>query len=352
MTVLDTNRKQDPRTMLQGEYRYQLHSNNYNLLVMLLGRVDEADRSSFLEMVADCINVFPACLKNQSVSYPSWNSHSSELPLVAEFLVRNGGRHLFFKTLESCKPSPGIAIMLLQVEDIIALNYPIFSESEYSILALAIDRLRSVAYDLSTRVRTHGQMGTPWDQYGFSGTAVSLKICEYCDQVSELSRKASFLYLENSLTEGVNLEINQDKYVVEDFLEQFDFSKPLLTALNEAERLNTPGATELELKSSMGHLRSFLEQLHTEAILQIRAKKNIAPPADDKWGTQLAYLRVNNFLSKQEEQFVGGLYVVISDEAVHPLIAKREYARLSRNVIIEYALLFLLKLEKLGIAKR
>jgi hypothetical protein len=98
-TVLDTNRMKNPRTMLQGKYRYQLHSNNYNLLVMLLGRVDEADRSSFLEVVADRINVFPACLKNQLASFPSWNSHSSELPMVAEFLARNGGRHLFFKTL-------------------------------------------------------------------------------------------------------------------------------------------------------------------------------------------------------------------------------------------------------------
>jgi hypothetical protein len=225
-------------------------------------------------------------------------------------------------------------------------------ESEYAILALAIGCLRSVAYDLSIHVRTYGQIGTPWDRYDLSGTAVGLKICEYCDQLRELCRKASFLYLENSLTEGVNLEINQDKYVVENFLEKFDFSKPLLTALNEAERLNSPGVTELELKSSMGHLRSFLEQLHTEAVPQIRAKKNIAPPVDDKWGTQLAYLRANNFLSKQEEQFVGGLYAVISDEAVHPLIAKREYARLSRNVVIEYALVFLYKFEKLGIANQ
>ncbi len=98
----------------------------------------------------------------------------------------------------------------------------------------------------------------------------------------------------------------------------------------------------------MGHLRSFLEFLHSEAIPQIQKKKKIAPPADGKWGTQLTYLRVNGFLSKQEEQFVAGLYVVISDEAVHPLIAKREYARLSRNVVIEYALLFLRKLEKLA----
>jgi hypothetical protein len=63
----------------------------------------------------------------------------------------------------------------------------------------------------------------------------------------------------------------------------------------------------------------------------------------------LTYLRVNDFLSKQEEQFVAGLYVVISDEGIHPLIAKKEYARLARNVVIEYALLFLRKLEQLAL---
>jgi hypothetical protein len=62
----------------------------------------------------------------------------------------------------------------------------------------------------------------------------------------------------------------------------------------------------------------------------------------------LTYLRVNDFLSRQEEQLVAGLHAVISDEAVHPLIARREYARLARNVVIEYALLFLRKLEELG----
>jgi hypothetical protein len=98
----------------------------------------------------------------------------------------------------------------------------------------------------------------------------------------------------------------------------------------------------------MGHLRSFLEHLHKEWTPRIQKRKKIAGPMDGKWGTQLAYIRANDFLSKQEEQLVAGLYAVISDEAVHPLIGKREYARLSRNVVIEYALLFLRKLEKLG----
>lgn len=115
--------------------------------------------------------------------------------------------------------------------------------------------------------------------------------------------------------------------------------------------MSSPGAAEMKLKSSMGHLRSFLEQFHAEATPQIDRLRMVGPPADGRWGTLLAHLSASSFLSNQEEKFVAALYVLISDEAVHPLIAKREYARLARNVVIEYALLFLRKLEQLGVGK-
>jgi hypothetical protein len=68
-------------------------------------------------------------------------------------------------------------------------------------------------------------------------------------------------------------------------------------------------------------------------------------------GDGLAYLRANCVLSQAEESFAASLYTLISDEAVHPLFSEREYARLFRNVSIEYALLFLSKLEKLGLKR-
>lgn len=39
----------------------------------------------------------------------------------------------------------------------------------------------------------------------------------------------------------------------------------------------------------------------------------------------------------------------MSDTGVHPLVAEREYARLMRNMSIEYDLLLLTKLDKLGL---
>jgi hypothetical protein len=348
-SALVENRSENPRTILKGEQLYQFHSQNYNLLVTLFGRVEEADRTAFLEALAGRLKLFPAVVHNAAASFPSYGPQTSELPLVVEFLIRNGGRRLFVKTLAMCQPSPGIAIMLRQLEDIIALSYQIFSESEYESFSVAVANLRSTAFRVYNHIRI-GQIAETkhWKAHGQNGATISWKICELCDSLTELCRKAGFLHLENALTENVNLEVNQDKYVVASFLEKFGFSGPLLTALNEAEKLNAAGATESELKSSMGHLRSFLENLHSEAIPQIQQKARTHPPTDDKWGTGLTYLRANGFLSKQEEGFVAGVYTLISDEAVHPLIAKREYSRLSRNVVIEYALLFLRKLEQLG----
>jgi len=51
-------------------------------------------------------------------------------------------------------------------------------------------------------------------------------------------------------------------------------------------------------------------------------------------------------LTKTEEAFVTSLYALVSDTGVHPLVAEREYARLVRNMNIEYGLLFLTRVEK------
>ena len=69
-----------------------------------------------------------------------------------------------------------------------------------------------------------------------------------------------------------------------------------------------------------------------------------------KWGEALKYLFENSILTKPEELFASQFYTLMSDTGVHPLIAEREYARLMRNMSIEYGLLLLTKLSKLGLS--
>jgi hypothetical protein len=198
--------------------------------------------------------------------------------------------------------------MLLQLEDIIALNHSIFSDSEYSGLVAASGEIRSAALKLFGQAKRITLVEhSVWEKFGFDPSAVSSDIVKRCDSVLELCRKASFLHLKSSLTEGVNLEVNQDKYVVEGFLDRLGFSKPLLASLNEAEQLNRASSSALELKSSLGHLRSFIETLHLEAVPKICATKNLTPPTEAKWGSQLYFLSSSKILTEQEEKLVAGL---------------------------------------------
>jgi hypothetical protein len=68
-----------------------------------------------------------------------------------------------------------------------------------------------------------------------------------------------------------------------------------------------------------------------------------------KWGDALKYLFDNGILVKAQEQFAAALFTLMSDTGIHPLIAEREYARLMRNMSIEYGLLLLTKLDKSGL---
>jgi hypothetical protein len=120
-----------------------------------------------------------------------------------------------------------------------------------------------------------------------------------------------------------------------------------LQALNAAERDYRASATPFELKSCQSHLRSFLEGLHEQVCQAIPHESETM--LGKNWGKSTAFLRESGLLSRQEEEFATSLYTLISDEGVHPLTTEREYARLLRNMVIEYGLLFLTKADKAGI---
>ena len=130
-------------------------------------------------------------------------------------------------------------------------------------------------------------------------------------------------------------------------MEKLGFTPLLIQSLDEADRLYRADATQFELKSNLGHLRSFLEQLHIQACAALNKQRG--GPLPSKWGEALAYLLDNAVLTKPEELFAARFYTLMSDAGVHSLIAEREYARLMRNMSIEYGLLLLSKLDKFGL---
>jgi hypothetical protein len=172
------------------------------------------------------------------------------------------------------------------------------------------------------------------------------QIVKSIDGIAQECRQARFWYLKGRLQRTVNIEVESDKSRIEGFLTKLGFNDDMIKTLNAAENDYRSTTNPFELKSCLGHIRSFLEHLHREAAKSIAAAAG--DTVVDRWGDATAYLRQQGYFTKQHETFIASLYTLISDTSVHPLGAEREYARLLRNVVIEYGVMFLTVLAKKG----
>jgi hypothetical protein len=347
---LGSMRSERPRQVTEDPAMFRFQSVNYNLLCTIFSQVPADSRPSFIRDISLRLKSERSCARNRTNEFPRWNGFASESPLVAEFLVRNGGKNELFAILFDKTPRfiPSHALLLLQLEEMIALNYSIFTDSEYGQLSEVIKSFAAVAAALHQDYLKRNIFDVHYQEIGnVNGRKLCYDIILSSNGIIEECRKARYLYLKGLLLEGVNLEINQDKTSVETYLHQLGFTRPLIDSLNEAERLYLNQATQFDFKNCLGHLRSFLESLQAQAMPAINSKCGGTLRID--WGGGLAYLAQKSVVSKAEEQFAVGLFRLISDEGVHPLIAEREYARLARNMVIEYALLFLKKVDRFGV---
>jgi hypothetical protein len=346
-------RLQRPRTVVENGKLFKFDSTNHGLLCALLSQLSIGEHKSFVAYIATRLHWGVGCSKKPyGPNYPKWCGLVSELPLVVEFLVRNGGKAQLFETLanEETKSIPGHMLMLLQLEDLISLNFLQFTDAEYEQLSSAVAGFGKRAEEKAAEYQRSNIQTMKWPDIGETGSwGLYRDIAASCSGIVEECRKARYFYLKGALQEGLNLEVNQDKTAVEAYLHQFGFAPSLVDTLNEAERLYRLQGTLFDSKNSLGHLRSFLENVQKQAMPKIHARYGGDPPLE--WGAGLAYLARNAILSKAEEQLAVSLYRLISDEGVHPLIAQREYVRLARNMVIEYSLLFLKKIEKLGLLR-
>lgn len=343
---LQVGRSQRPRAVEENPRKWIFKSGNYNLLSALYSQVSSDMRSGFMRGLFRRIALSTSCAKSVRTPYPGWYELVSELPLVAEFGVRNGATHVLLSALTEAPLTPGVVIMLRQFEEMVALNFTVFSEAEF-------DQLKDSVLTLNKNSKlkpSHPQAEQTWAGKTIRLSGLFNELVASSNGIIEQCRKAKYFYLKQSLLQGLNIEINQDKDAVQSQLKTLGFSGLLAGSLDEAERLYLDGGNAFNLKASMGHLRSFLENLHKETFAAAHAKFGGNLPSS--WGDGVNYLRDMKVLSTKEQQFVINLYAIISDQAVHALVAERQYARLFRNVVIEYALLFLWRLEALGVTRQ
>jgi hypothetical protein len=331
-------RRRRPRVVHESPDEFRFRGTNYELLLALFSQVSTGDRPSFVAFLVSRWSKLAS-------------SSSGDVPLIAEFCIRTGNKEALVDAIQKAPLTLGLVAVLHQLEETIALNFNLFSDDELGRLAKVLSAVSANAYRKTySSIGPRGGPAAKNPEYDPKIASTAKETVSVCNGLVEECTQARYWYLKGVLQQSANLEVNVDKAKVEGYLKSLGFSGPLLEALNSAEQDFRSTATLFELKSSLGHLRSFMEGLHEQACQPIAAKAGTAAPK--KWGKSTEMLRGNALLTVQEEQFATALYALISDEGVHPLFAEREYARLLRNMAIEYGLMFLTKLEKAGINVR
>ena len=349
---LETERRMRPRPVHESPDEYVFRSTNYDMLLVLFSQFQNPERGNFVSALLKRIPSELAAHKmHDNARFPSFHGTMSELPLVAEFCVRTGyTRELLKAVSEVQKPTFGLVTLLLELEETIALNFTRFSDTELDTMAISMrptwDLSMKLKQDLtSKRLQSRGNATSELKE----AEAIANEIYLSINGIGDECRKARHFYLKDVLLQQTpNLEIESDKAKVESYIAGLGFSTLLIQSLNEAEKRYRATSSPFELKNCLDHLRSFFENLHIEACNATAATFNVQPP-DKEWGKYLVFLKQNGCLSEKEERFAASLYTLISDKGVHPLIAEQEYARLFRNVVIEYGLMFVTALQKKGV---
>ena len=346
--TLSYERKQRPRRVHESPGQFLLKSVNYELLLALFSQVPVSDRAAFADALITRSRGQTAGRRTEDKygRFPSWDYYVSETPLICEFCIRVGFKKKLTRAISESPLTHGIVLLLMQLEETIALNFNVFSEAELGQLAIALTSLRTKAYPKTIRFIGRGQSNQV-ARRNPEYSQIAPEIVRICDGMAQQCSQARYWYLKGALQQNANLEINLDKTRVESYLSNLGFNPPLLSTLNAAEQDFRASATPFELKNCLGHLRSFLEGLHEQACIPLAAKTGTSAPT--QWGKTTSMLRGSGVMSLQEERLATSIYTLISDEGVHPLIAEREYARLLRNMVVEYGLLFLTKMEKAGL---
>jgi hypothetical protein len=342
--------RQRPREVEENPSLWQLSSTNYDLVESLyIEQKHESNQTIFLTGLLNVKSVeYVRPDQSKSILFPSWNGHLSALPLLAEFAIRHGKLQLLLDVLNKVElPNANMAVMWRQLQETISLNFNVFSEAELRAMPEALRNIRQLAERQTYSVHGALQQGPKNEHYKEGFKAQGLEIVSSIDSILKLCAQAQYFYVKHAIQQNRNPEVEADKKAVESYLTRLGFNELMVKSRDAAEQLFRFASDRFELKSCLGHLRSFLEELHIQACGPLA---QAGEPLPTKWGPATIFLRQHNVITLKEEAFITSLYTLVSDEAIHPLIAEREYARLFRNIVIEYGLLFLATLEKKGLS--
>ena len=139
----DFLRDSRPRRLKQNPEEVDFKSESFYLLAGIYDQLSGQDKSTFNAELAmrvgrtNCFHRKPGEILQAGTA----KQCSSELPVIAEFLVRKGSKPMFFQALSEADVSPGLTLMLMQLEDMIAFNFTVLTDEEYGELGRFVHQL-------------------------------------------------------------------------------------------------------------------------------------------------------------------------------------------------------------------
>lgn len=252
MMVSPLNPNLHPKPISENPGALKLQGRNYALLESFYEEIQPSERDLFLASLRQRISIRGSFEDNgrEVLGAGKTNRTNSELPLIAEFLVRHGDTGRFISALDEAPLRPGLTRLLSHIELMIALDYQLFSDEEY-------DNLGRFVANTIVKLRELRNQGRISD---VTESNYRFHVCEegpiLCEAISQQCKRAKYLRLAAATTlrsegrlEGIDsLEPNRED-------ENFD---KLASQVKSAIENGTP---------ELG-----LDRLHTFALKYIRAE--------------------------------------------------------------------------------
>jgi len=160
--------------------------------------------------------------------------------------------------------------------------------------------------------------------------------------------QASLLKGEAKHLRAQGIELNRDMNAVRARVSQFGFDPDLNALLGKVEAGLHEPADRFDDAAIIGHLRTFFEHVHREAAEKLHAAKPETKDGTDLRQCQnvIDYLQRKDVIEDSVRRLGRGLYGVLSEKGSHAIASTREYVRLCRNMVAEYALVLFFELER------
>lgn len=181
-------------------------------------------------------------------------------------------------------------------------------------------------------------------------------LTRYYKRTEHPLNKAAVALLENrvvTLADRILAEppkLSDDLVSLKESIRNYGFNPDLNAALQKIDQELEQVADAFDQAATMKHIRSFFEELHESIAkeLQVKKPKTVDGTNLGQCGQAIDYLQRKGVITTKIKDLGRCLYAILSDGdyGVHALKANRDYTRLCRNMVVEYAVTLIFELNR------